>query len=355
MQEICFLYGSNNDAVMSSFRSNVSECDICKVTPNLNGFSYNGVFIGTFSANGLADALVAANIRDYYIACIFTPVSDSEIHKLLDTNRMCRNILEEYKTYQRVYGNQSKRIENVYLPVVNQAIEVVKEEMEYIEEHIGKGFVRAVIRFGSDSEDNYRLLSSIISESFNFERRNGFEPVRGFRLNNMNDNMNNILAVPYVCVRNKGFSGNIHTLTLQSSKNIGTFCIPALSSSKGLYIRNYSIDEDSIDDFPLIEMPNCEKLLLGKSLHNDECSGIPYEKLCQHSFVTGSTGSGKTTTVKKILCDAYKKNVPFVVIEAAKKNTLHLCHAFLSYRFTLLEQMEESLLLIHCNQKTEFL
>lgn len=97
MQEICFLYGSNNDAVMSSFRSNVSECDICKVTPNLNGFSYNGVFIGTFSANGLADALVAANIRDYYIACIFTPVSDSEIHKLLDTNRMCRNIWKSIK------------------------------------------------------------------------------------------------------------------------------------------------------------------------------------------------------------------------------------------------------------------
>lgn len=322
-----FLYGLNNDVVMSSFRSNVSECDICKVTPNLNGFNYNGIFTGTFSANGLADSLIAAKIRDYYIACIFTPVSDSEIHKLLDTNRMYCNILEEYKTYQRVYGNQSKRVENVSLPVVNHALEVLKEEMEYIEANIGKGFVRAVIRFGSDSEDNYRLLSAIISESFNFERRNGLEPVRGFRLNNINDGLGNILAVPYVCIRNKGFSGNIHTLTLQSSENIGTFCIPALSSSTGFYIRNYNVDENSIDDFPLIEMQNGKKLLLGKSLHNGECAGIPCEKLGQHSFVTGSTGSGKTTTVKKILCDAYKKNIPFVVIEAAKKEyfTLMSC------------------------------
>lgn len=325
--QVSFLYGSNNDDVMSSFSSNVSECNICKVTPALKGFGYNGVFTGTFSANGLADALLAANIKDYYVACIFTPVSDGEIHKLLDTDRLHRNILEEYKTYQIVYGNQSKRIENVSLPVVNQAIEVLKEEMEYIEENIGKGFVRAIVRFGTDLENDYRLIASIISESFNFERRNGFEPVRGFRLNKVNGNLDSILTVPYVCINNKGFSGNIHVLTLQSSGNIGTFCVPALSSSKGYYIRNYNVDENSLEEFPLIELPNGEKLSLGRSLHSDKCVGIPYEKLCQHTFVTGSTGSGKTTTVKKILSDAYKKNIPFVVIEAAKKEyfTLMSC------------------------------
>lgn len=40
--------------------------------------------------------------------------------------------------------------------------------------------------------------------------------------------------------------------------------------------------------------------------------------LNKHTFVCGITGSGKTTTVKKILIEAKK---PFLVIESAKKST----------------------------------
>jgi hypothetical protein len=40
----------------------------------------------------------------------------------------------------------------------------------------------------------------------------------------------------------------------------------------------------------------------------------------QHAFVTGATQYGKSTTVQKLLVEAFKKNIPFVVLEAAKKD-----------------------------------
>ena len=44
--------------------------------------------------------------------------------------------------------------------------------------------------------------------------------------------------------------------------------------------------------------------------------GLSYRDLNKHTFICGLTGSGKTTTVKKILVEAKK---PFLVIESAKK------------------------------------
>ncbi|MEG1028285.1 MAG: DUF87 domain-containing protein, partial [Oscillospiraceae bacterium] len=44
--------------------------------------------------------------------------------------------------------------------------------------------------------------------------------------------------------------------------------------------------------------------------------GLSADDLNKHTFVCGITGSGKTTTVKRILAEAEK---PFMIIESAKK------------------------------------
>lgn len=72
--------------------------------------------------------------------------------------------------------------------------------------------------------------------------------------------------------------------------------------------------------FPLIASPK-DGIVVGKL--NDGVKtydNMPYslskEDLSRHTFVCGITGSGKTTTVKRILS---KANTPFMVIESAKK------------------------------------
>lgn len=46
--------------------------------------------------------------------------------------------------------------------------------------------------------------------------------------------------------------------------------------------------------------------------------------LRQHTFISGFTQCGKTTTTLRILCEAAKANVPFVVLESAKKQYCEL-------------------------------
>jgi hypothetical protein len=74
-------------------------------------------------------------------------------------------------------------------------------------------------------------------------------------------------------------------------------------------------------DFGL-NMPktNCQQLVLGKIIQNgrlleNKQLAIPIADLSKHIFISGVTGSGKTTTCMKILLES---QLPFLVIEPAK-------------------------------------
>lgn len=71
---------------------------------------------------------------------------------------------------------------------------------------------------------------------------------------------------------------------------------------------------------------------VGKLYHmgsNDELDVLLHcDSLSAHTFITGSTGSGKSNTVYKILQELSKKKIPFLVIEPAKgeyKNIFGIC------------------------------
>jgi len=51
---------------------------------------------------------------------------------------------------------------------------------------------------------------------------------------------------------------------------------------------------------------------------------MPLDDLTKHAFVTGVTGSGKTSTVKSLLLQAYERGRPFLVIEPAKTEYKYL-------------------------------
>lgn len=51
---------------------------------------------------------------------------------------------------------------------------------------------------------------------------------------------------------------------------------------------------------------------------------IDKQSLASHTFITGSTGSGKSNTVYQILSELSKKQVPFLVIEPAKGEYKHI-------------------------------
>ena len=67
---------------------------------------------------------------------------------------------------------------------------------------------------------------------------------------------------------------------------------------------------------------NEDKLDIGNIFHMHHIENIPVQiskkSLASHTFVTGSTGSGKSNTVYQILKEAIKNDVKFMVVEPAK-------------------------------------
>ena len=106
-----------------------------------------------------------------------------------------------------------------------------------------------------------------------------------------------------------------------------SLCSLINSSELGLLC---TVPTDSVPDFelrlekkfPLVACRSKEDAVFignvvdGKRAMDNMPFALSYKDLSKHTFICGLTGSGKTTTVKKILIEAKK---PFLVIESAKK------------------------------------
>ncbi len=70
------------------------------------------------------------------------------------------------------------------------------------------------------------------------------------------------------------------------------------------------------------EKENCRTCEIGSISHLNTKTNQPVsldlDSLCSHTFITGSTGSGKSKAVNNLLAKAVKQNVKFLVIEPAK-------------------------------------
>jgi hypothetical protein len=88
--------------------------------------------------------------------------------------------------------------------------------------------------------------------------------------------------------------------------------VPGIRAS---FTADFSLNPPQNEGKEIIEIGNVlrdgEALSLGYSL--------PLDALTKHGLVTGITGSGKTTTCKKILQELQKHNIPFLIVEPAKE------------------------------------
>lgn len=84
--------------------------------------------------------------------------------------------------------------------------------------------------------------------------------------------------------------------------------------------RNIVSYDDSYSDNKIVELGNIFHM------HHDEKADVllSLDSLTSHAFVTGSTGAGKSNTVYKILSEANRNNVSFLVIEPAKGEYKHV-------------------------------
>lgn len=118
------------------------------------------------------------------------------------------------------------------------------------------------------------------------------------------------------------------------AQNISEYVTPgSLISGKELSIH-LGLPRKSISGLTVMEMAEFgrnvttydkiddKKINLGKIFHMGAVEeldvNIDLNSLGMHTFITGSTGSGKSNTIHKLLNEVHKQNVKFLVIEPAK-------------------------------------
>lgn len=325
--KLSVLYGSGYTYTQASFKANVPECDLRKTQRGDFEYSYNGIITGNTKLNSIADVIAMSGVKNAYVSYIIIPISADEVNGKAEENRRLISYLEEHKSFNRVYGNATKRIETIPVREVESAISLLKQENEYFENHMNYGFVRCAIRFGADNYGDYRTLASLITSNVETDRtqKGGIEPARSFELRaGVCRTWADCLAIPNIEIADSSYSGKIYPVSIQDIHSAASFCVPPLNSHDGCYVKNYNINENSLSAFPATEQRYSEGVNLGTISDSSIPAAIPFSSLHSHAFVTGATETGKTTTIKRILTELYSNNIPFTVIEAAKKEYVSL-------------------------------
>ena len=325
--ELSVLYGSGTYSSQECLRAGIPECLLEETQWSGSDYKYGGFLCGNINAQKLADLYASAKVPNSYIACMISPVYPNELESKISDNVELKAYLERYKTYQRSYGNSSRRTEEIPIVKVIKAIDVIEKENEYLYENMGSGFVRTIVRFGAKTKDDCRRTMMIMQSSINSITDSDiiYEPVRAFMFNNkMVYSTEEALAIPFIKVHSCGINQKMYPFSMQSIKATASFCMPPLNSYNGFYVKNYNIDANSKDAFPLSNEIKGNVFDIGYIYGTSKRAVIPLKSLLSHTVVSGATDSGKTNTVKEILLNLHDKGIPFVVIEAAKKEYIEL-------------------------------
>lgn len=124
------------------------------------------------------------------------------------------------------------------------------------------------------------------------------------------------------------YGGNIMVTpaTNISGKELGLHLGLPRSTVPGLPVIEHAEFGKEVNTYQLFEKEACnrpeDKMTLGRvfdmGLITDKIVELNYKSLNMHTFITGSTGSGKSNTVYQILMELRQDRVPFLVIEPAK-------------------------------------
>ena len=315
-------YGGSMDTE-AIFRAQL-DCDVhpCK-SWFCRGYRYTGVLLGTLATGGggAAETLAASSLGHSYFACVNVPLLDSEVQSLLANDRKLQSQLAPYSTYAHVYGNASRKTVEVPVDNVQAALEILKDEIAFFERASPAGLVLTTVRFGADDAADFLRLAGMLQANLLDERgQPGFEPTRLFPLASRADSEESCLAVPRVSVTN-GDRFTAYTVSLQSTLSSASFCLPPVNSYAGYYVQNGSADENNRDLFPVVHpVAAADGIPIGQAVHTSDVTALPLSDLLCHTAIFGGTSTGKTTLIQQVLTRCWtQRHIPFVVLEAAKK------------------------------------
>lgn len=231
----------------------------------------------------------------------------------------------EGKTHGKTtqFTNENKTVKNL-LATIDKHVERLQRCESY------GAFNCATYVISSDPETN-----AIVSSGYNALMRGDNSSLQASHINNWNVNTKNGKLIKEYLMK---FS---HPLFESPLKGDVLLSPASISNSYELAV-NMGLPKKSINGLPVFEMAsfgrnvfetnmsdeNVPQINLGNIYHMGVIQqtnvALNLKSLAMHTFVTGSTGSGKSNTVYQLLRELNKQQVHFLVIEPAKGEYKHV-------------------------------
>lgn len=283
---------------------------------------HNAILVGTTKPEcGAIDRLISSLCIDgnYIINFLCIPCSDDEVIDARKQLYRLHELLEPVSTYEWTYGAGRQRRHTTTNADVADAIRAIDAAQECLERNAWKVLIHIGASTVSDMQQVTASLAAMLGSAIPFPCNRAIILRSAWRY-------------PAVFLGDINFGG-LYSHSLMNVVDDETLrsliALPMQSHGESyqvLHIGEAARGERIWNTTPPRVTQQDRACFLGV-LENKREYSYALDDLRQHAFVTGATRSGKTTSVQKILYDAHRHGIPFIVLEAAKKEYWELKNA----------------------------
>jgi hypothetical protein len=295
------------------------------MTPVRREWPYGGIVLGLpslrLSATGSVELPIDRMIRamrgmPWSCTIVAQPLAETEI-------RTIRNkIISEIRAVQSATANRGP------IPMEQYYVELLEQRANSLEDAQATGAWRTGA-YLAGTEQSFYALTTIWRALFS-GADSQVEPLRTYELGHAAE-CARAWALPDP-VRDHGAAaaGFRHPFahqTLLNSSQLATYIHLPAQETSGFRVDTVPMFDTSPQEVSAGEPIRLGRVIEARDYHQSardeqQASGdeftIGHDLLTRHTFVTGLTGEGKTTTVQRLLVEAWRRQVPFLVIEPAK-------------------------------------
>lgn len=263
-------------------------------------------------------------------AFLGVPIDNNLIHNEIgNLNEIIRSVKLVSKRNDTFGGGRQRIFEHEHYEAT-ELLELCEKLKLRLNEGLATGLWHSCIWFGADTNDAAMNLASVISgalqKNIEYNQDNYWEIPRIFFTGGTGMYCNSRWRMPLLNLYTNPFESLFQNslATVVSSNELASQCQLPIQSHKGYFVRHMGESLTSQGGFDKVQSAETQDngILLGKL--NEDNYFLPVEILARHALISGSTGSGKTTTVKRILTVLNKLHIPFIVLESAKKEYAEL-------------------------------
>ncbi|MGN0496385.1 MAG: ATP-binding protein [Lachnospiraceae bacterium] len=304
-------------------------------------YAYSGVIRGGIKikekevkTQPVIDAIMSGiRGKDFSIVIVARPFARQDIITLLNEWSELKTRGEIIKSRQVSYHDNLHQVSYTDMShKVMNYIELIEKYFMLYNGALGKGLWESCIKYYANDEIVLNAVSGIIISKIFTDKSP--EIAHSIKVDNMNYNDDLLINRINVSVDDGPPMQFSEYSTFITSEELSVLIELPKEDGIGIPVReNVKFD---------LAQKNCGDIILGNILQSKRSTNSYYtmdsNELNRHALIVGLTGGGKTNTIKSLLLEVnQKRNIPFLVIEPAKKEYWELyklgCNDLTVYSF----------------------